>query len=528
MAWGFIGLSALIGIGLGGLLGLVIYQLYYSFLIHQAQAEVAEIQQESRDHKTAIQEDEKEQMQAIELELWTKYEPDMIKFEEKIENLTDIQNEQKTKHERISREMQKRRSDLENTFRSKRQVFQKIESRIQNKQNEGKSFQKDMATTLLNRLGRNYDEAMQQQTEQMIAEATTDSHKMIERQVENVQMHAEPMAKRLLDISIDRFARPYCAERGIAPVYFPDAHARKNFCDSQGLNAKTVSQLCGCDLVIEDEMEMIGVAGFDPVRRELTRRVLERLMKEKKTINPEGIKRIYENIKTELFRSIQKDGENIAREMGCQDFHPETKMMLGSLRYRYSFTQNQHFHVAEVGWLSGLLAHELRANSKVARRSGVLHDIGKAMDHQMEGGHAMIGADFIEKRKESAEVTHNVRAHHFDVAPNTDEAFLLIAADAVSGARPGARRSTMETYNQKVSELQEIARSFAGVTDCFVLNGGRECRILVNSRQVDDHKALEMSANIAKRIEEECNYPGQIRVVVVRETIVTESTRAAN
>ncbi len=528
MAWDLIALGVFLGLSLGGLLGWGLYRLYCSFIVLQAQSEVLEIQQESKDLKATLLEEEKEQMQAIELELWTKHEPDLIKFEEKIENLTDIQNEQKTKHERVRSEMQKRRSDLENTFRNKRQAFQKIESRIEDKELQAKALQKDMATNLLSRLQLEHDAAVTKQADNMVLEAQADSHKMIERRVEQVQSQAEQMAKRLLDIAIDRFARPYCPERGIGPVYFPDAHARKLFCDPQGLNAKTVSQLCGCDLVVEDQMEMIGVAGFDPVRRELTRRVLERLMKEKKAINPDVIKRVYENHKKELFRTIQQDGESVAREMGCQEFHPEIKMLLGSLRYRYSFTQNQHFHVAEVGWLAGLLAHELRGNFQSARRSGVLHDIGKAMDHQMEGGHAMIGADFIEKRGEVAEIVHNVRAHHFDTQPNTDEAFMLIAADAVSGARPGARRSTMETYNQKVSELQEIARSFAGVTDCFVLNGGRECRILVNSRQIDDHKALEMSANIAKRIEEECNYPGQIRVVVVRETIVTESTKVAN
>jgi ribonuclease Y len=199
---------------------------------------------------------------------------------------------------------------------------------------------------------------------------------------------------------------------------------------------------------------------------------------------------------------------------------------MGSLRFRYSFTQNQYFHCGEVGWLCGLLASELGSVPiKKARRSGMLHDLGKAMDHELEGGHAVIGADFISKRNEAPDIIHAVRAHHYDEQPSTDMAFLVIAADAISGARPGARRSTMESYNQKVTELERIAKSHRGVIDCFVLSGGRECRVLVNGREVNDMQSLQLSQKIARQIEEECNYPGQIKVVVVRETYVAESTK---
>lgn len=198
--------------------------------------------------------------------------------------------------------------------------------------------------------------------------------------------------------------------------------------------------------------------------------------------------------------------------------------MMGSLRFRYSFTQNQYFHCGEVGWLCGLLSSELGMDIKIGKRSGVLHDIGKSMDHAIEGGHAVIGANFIAKRGESPEVVHNVRAHHYDETPNSVHAFLVIAADAMSGGRPGARRSTLESYAQKITELQEIARSFEGVTDCFVLSGGRECRVYVNNKKISDRDALGLSMKIAAKIEKECNYPGQIKVVVVRETIVQEHT----
>ncbi len=230
--------------------------------------------------------------------------------------------------------------------------------------------------------------------------------------------------------------------------------------------------------------------------------------------------------KQDLYRQIKRDGDLIAKEIKQEDLHPEIKQMMGSLRYRYSFTQNQYFHCGEVGWLCGLLASELGGvETQRARRSGLLHDLGKSMDHAKDGGHAVIGADFIEARNEKPDVVHAVRAHHFDEQPSTDMAYLVIAADAISGARPGARRSTIETYTQKVTELEAIAKSFDGVTDCFILSGGREVRVLTDSHMIDDSKALTLSEQIATRIENECNYPGQIKVVVVRQTVMTESTR---
>lgn len=199
--------------------------------------------------------------------------------------------------------------------------------------------------------------------------------------------------------------------------------------------------------------------------------------------------------------------------------------MLGALRYRYSFAQNQHFHVAEVGWLCGLLSSELGLSIPHGRRAGILHDIGKAMDHAKEGGHAVIGADFIKQHGEGPEVVHAVRAHHYDEQPSTDLAFLTIAADAISGARPGARRSTIDSYTQKMADLEKIGSSFDGVMATYILSAGREVRVLVDGAHIDDHKALQLSKDIAQKIEEECNYPGLIKVTVVRETHAVEYAR---
>ena len=349
----------------------------------------------------------------------------------------------------------------------------------------------------------------------------------LKAKAEEIKEHSEDLARQILDTVIARFARAYCGERGIPGVYFETPEQAQVLMDPAGKNLALISELTGCDLYVEEESQLIGVAGFDPVRREMTRRLLERLLKEKTLVSEKFIREKFEHIRKELVSLIKKDGDLLARELGLNNLHPEIRQMMGTLRYRYSFTQNQYFHCAEVGWLCGLLAQEIDAvDVRKARRAGMLHDLGKSMDHQLDGGHAMIGANFIEARNEAPDIVHAVRTHHFDEQPSTNLAYLVIAADAISGARPGARRSTMETYTQKVTELDAIARSFDGVSDCYVLSGGRELRVMVNSKKVNDLKAMQMGSQIAHRIEEECNYPGQIKVIVVRETLAQETTRA--
>ncbi|MEK6554954.1 MAG: HD domain-containing protein [Bdellovibrionota bacterium] len=254
------------------------------------------------------------------------------------------------------------------------------------------------------------------------------------------------------------------------------------------------------------------------------RATVEALTKEQ-NVNEKRMGEVFERVKKELFKKILRDGERIAKELGADTLHPEIKNMMGALRYRYSFTQNQHFHCAEVGFLCGLLAAELDVSVKSARRAGLLHDIGKAMDHSQDGGHAVIGADFIEQHGEVEEIVHAVRAHHFDETPSTDLAYLVIAADAISGARPGARRSTAATYTQKVEGLTTIAQGFKNVTDTHVLSAGREIRVYVDGQSVDDMGALNMSKEIALKIETDMAYPGQIKVTVVRQTQAIEYAR---
>lgn len=518
--------SSLVSLALGALLGFVAYRLHQTSIRKDAQSEAEDIIQEAKDEAELKLLEEKERIQEIEVELWSKDEKKMLETEERIEELEELAQEKKQKADnRYSQERQKA-VQFENEIKEGEQKVLEMDQSLQKVRLEYKKLEEEMARKLATRLDMAPEQAREELIQQLIQESEKRAYETAQAEEEDTKEHAEQMAKEILNTALMRFARPYCPERGIAPVYFETPEQRRILVDEKGENLKALSEVTGCDIIVENEMEMIGVAGFDPVRRELTRRTLERCLKEKKPLNADTIRRIAENQKREILGQIKRDGDNVAKELKLEGLHPEIRQMMGSLRFRYSFTQNQYFHCAEVGWLAGLLASELKGTEiKKARRSGLLHDLGKAMDHELEGGHAVIGADFIQKRNEAPDIVHAVKAHHYDEQPSTDMAFMVIAADAISGARPGARRSTIESYNQKVTELEAIARSFDGVTDCYILSGGREVRVLVNSRKIDDTASLKLSRDIATRVENECNYPGQIKVVVVRETLVTETTK---
>lgn len=517
-------LYSLFGLGLGASLGWLAFRGLRNFRINGAQTEAQALLDDVAEYLELRALEEKELLQEIELELWTKSEDVLLNHEEKIQELTDLVEEKKARVEQILQSHRQRALDFEKEILEQENTLKQLQERHRETILSIKNLKHELSLKLGERSKVPLLEVKQQLILDLENEMRLWAQNWIDFQVSEANEHAEVRAKDVLDSSLNRFIRVYCPERGIGAVHFPDSQVRKLFCNPEVENFKAIQESCGCDIIVDDTMDWVGVAGYDPVRRELTRRTLEKVFKEKKNINPEFIRRTAENQKKELFRQIRQDGENLARELKLENLHSETKQMMGSLRYRYSFTQNQYFHCGEVGWLCGLLAADLNLDIKKARRSGMLHDIGKSMDHVMDGGHAVIGADFIAARGESSEIVHNVRAHHFDEQPSSDTAFLVIAADAISGARPGARRSTLESYNQKVTELQDIARSFDGVVDCIILNGGRECRVMVNGRRVDDSGTLDLSHKIARRIEEECSYPGQIKIVVVREILSSETT----
>ncbi|PWU19137.1 MAG: ribonuclease Y [Bdellovibrio sp.] len=522
------GLSLLfLALVLGALPAFLTDRLVRRSRLKAAQLAAQEILDQTREEVELQELERKERTQEIEDEVRRRVEGEMLAIEERIEDLESLIEERRQKMDQRVHQEKSRLGQEEREVNLYGDKVKVLENRFAQRKSRNESAVKEIVDRLCKKLEQGKEAYVEKLGQQMIEETELGASRLLSSIEEETQEYVEDYAKLVLDRALSRFHRPYCPERGIPPVYFANAEQRKFLVDANGHNLQTLAECTGCDVIVDETMDLVGVAGFDPVRRELTRRVLERCLKERKPIKPEFIRRTCENIKRELFSLIRIDGDSLAKELRLEGLHPEVRQMMGSLRYRYSFTQNQYFHCGEVGWLCGLLAQELgTVDFKKARRSGMLHDLGKSMDHELEGGHAVIGANFIQARGEAPDIVHAVRAHHYDEAPSTDMAFLVIAADAISGARPGARRSTMESYNQKVTELETIAKSFEGVTDCIILNGGRECRVVVNSRLVDDLKALTLTRKIADRIQEECNYPGQIKVVVVRETVVAEMTKS--
>lgn len=502
-------------------------------ILNEAREEAQDLLKDAQEQSNTEEQERLERIKEIEFETWADIEEQHLALEQKCEELETKVSDKKILHEEKYKTLRASLMLKENELRDN-------SIRLTTRQNEINKIiatknetEENLRNDLTVKTKLQISDVVAEIKTKLIEQAQSDYDKIAEFIEQETKEFAEQKVKRILALCIDRFHKEMSTERGISASYFPTEEIRKTFCENLKENVHTIQSISGCDIHIEetpdpDRWDSIQIIGYDPVRRELTRRIFERIFrdmeKHKRKPNSQDLRKVCENLKTELLNQIKKDGDAICKELSLQNVHPEIRQVMGSLRFRYSYTQNQYFHCAEVGWFAGLLSAELGLDIKKSRRAGMLHDLGKALDHELDGSHAVIGADFISSRNESEEVIYAVRAHHHDVPPTQDMDFIVIAADAISGGRPGARRSTVETYTQKVSGLQEISHRFAGVTDVFVLNGGRECRVLVNSKIVDDPAALKISQQIAKTIEDEMQYPGHIKVVVVRETITTEST----
>ncbi|HMN68645.1 MAG TPA: Rnase Y domain-containing protein [Bdellovibrionales bacterium] len=512
------------GLLLGGVLTLAALAWVRGRHRRFAEEEAKELIDSAKKDSEAAMEELKLQMEEVGEEAFGKFEKEtrrLVQRNDEFEETLD-EREAKGKAELLTREqaLQRRQQLLHN----RQQKLQSVEARVNalrerarkqtnNLLEEAKHRSSVPAETLREQIGSRF--------EQQVRTRVTRQAQELEQEA---QLNAERDARKVLHLVLNRFARPYCPERGIGNVSFDSPEHKTRTFGADGQWIKHIEKLCGVDVVYNDQYHSATVMGFDPVRRELGRLVLEGVSKEKNP-NEQAIERVHDRAKKDLFKKILVDGNRVTGELRVPNMNDAVKNMLGALRYRYSFAQNQHFHVAEVGWLCGLMSSELGLNVQDGRRAGLLHDIGKAMDHSREGGHAVIGAEFIEEHGEKPEVVHAVRAHHYDEQPSTDLAFLTIAADAVSGARPGARRSTMDSYTQKMADLEKIGSSFPGVRDTYILSAGREVRVTVDGERVDDQKALQLSKQIAQKIEDELSYPGLIKVTVVRETQAVEFAR---
>ncbi|GAC1657872.1 MAG: ribonuclease Y [Candidatus Dormibacteraceae bacterium] len=359
----------------------------------------------------------------------------------------------------------------------------------------------------------------------MMAELEQELRNETARKVREAELasrdESEKRAREIVTEAIQRIAADQTAETSVSVLPLPSEDMKGRIIGREGRNIRALQQATGIDIIVDDTPEAVLISGFDPVRREVARVTLNKLIVDGR-IHPARIEETVAKARQEVQVRLKEEGEAAVLDVGLQGLHPEVVRHLGILRFRTSYGQQVLNHSKEVAHLAAMMAAEVGADIRIAKMAGLLHDIGKGIDHEIEGSHAVIGADLIQRHGVPAAVVHAVRAHHYDEEPQTIEALLLIAADAISAARPGARRETLEAYVKRLEKLEAIANSFAGVEQSFAIQAGREVRIVVRPQQIDDASAQLMARDIAKRIEQELQYPGQIRVTVVRETRAVE------
>ncbi|MDD4894234.1 MAG: ribonuclease Y [Candidatus Omnitrophica bacterium] len=343
----------------------------------------------------------------------------------------------------------------------------------------------------------------------------------IKRQEEELRSQVDKKAKEIISLAIQRCAAEHAVESTVSVVALPNDDMKGRVIGREGRNIRALEMATGVDVIIDDTPEAVTLSGFDTVRREIARLSLEKLISDGR-IHPGRIEEIVEKTKKEMDEKIREEGERAAFDVGVDNLHPELVKLIGRLKYRTSFGQNALQHSKEVAFLLGVMASEMGLDFKLARRIGLLHDIGKAVDHQVEGTHAKLGADLAKKYNESIEVVGAIEAHHEEAEPKSFYAVLAVAADAISAARPGARRETLETYIKRLEKLESIANLFKGVEKSFAIQAGREIRVIVQPEKIADGDAVNLARDIRKKIEEGMEYPGQIKVTVIRETRAIE------
>ncbi|MBE8162764.1 MAG: HDIG domain-containing protein [Bdellovibrionaceae bacterium] len=344
--------------------------------------------------------------------------------------------------------------------------------------------------------------------------------------LESLSVMAEKKAKNILHNGLNRFTMPYCPHRGIGIITFNSDEHFHFFCETHSHLFPKLESIC--ELTIKTTEQTVEVLTRDPMRRKWASDFLEKILFYKKPLQDGQMEEILKKQKNYLLKTIQDDGKKAFQKLQLKPLHNNILNVFGTLQYRYSFTQNQYAHCLEVGFLCGLLASEIDAEVKKYRLSGLLHDLGKAIDHNKQGGHAVIGADLLARHDVNPDVVYAIRSHHHDTPPKSSLDFLVIAADALSGARPGARRSTANSYNQKMDQLEEIGNSFNEITHTLVLNAGRELRVFVDSKRVSDKRILDLHKELVEKVETECKYPHQIKIMIIRKSSAIQKAGRAS
>jgi ribonucrease Y len=443
------------------------------------------------------------------------------------------------------REMRDRRREIaaieqklearEETFEKRQEAFERREADLNRRDQSLRTREKsltdkeevlqahiDEARTKLEAVaGLTREEAKRSLMDEMIGQARTDAAKHIRIVEEEAREEADRRAKRVIAIAIERLAGEFVAERTVSVIALPNDEMKGRIIGREGRNIRAIEAATGVDIIIDDTPEAVVISCHNPIRREIARVALQQLISDGR-IHPGRIEEVVRKAEQQVEESIREAGQRAIIEVGVHGIHPELVKLLGMLKYRYSYAQNVLMHSIEAAFIAGAMAAELGLNEKQARRAALLHDIGKALTHEVEGSHALIGGEIARKYGESAKIVNAIAAHHEEVKAETILAPIVDAADALSGARPGARREVLESYVKRLEDLETIAKSFKGVEKCFAVQAGREMRVIVEPSQISDEDTSMLARDVARKIETDMTYPGQIRVTVIRETRATE------
>lgn len=420
----------------------------------------------------------------------------LIQKEENLERKLDTMEKKEKDLERKHQEIDDKRNEIESVLNKQMEELQKISELTK-------------------------EDAKKQLLSEMEHQLTAEKANLVRNMENQIKETADKTAKEVIGYAIQKCAADHTSETTVSIVALPNDDMKGRIIGREGRNIKTLETLTGIDLIIDDTPEAVVISGFDPLRREVARIALEKLIEDGR-IHPAKIEEMVEKAKEEINQIIKEEGERAILETGVVSLPQDLTLLIGKLKYRTSYGQNVLNHSIEVSNLARIMAEELGLDATLARRAGLLHDIGKALDHDMEGTHVELGVEVLRKYKENENVINCVQAHHGDVEPKTIEAVLIQAADAISASRPGARRETLEAYIKRLEQLENIADSFEGVDKSFAIQAGREIRIIVKPEKVDDNQMTLMARDIAKKVEDEMEYPGQIKVNVVRETRVID------
>ena len=447
--------------------------------------------------------------------------------EEILKNRSEYEKEEKSRRADLQRQENRLQQKEENLDRKTEALEKREESLAQkhaaiDKENEEIKVIKRSQTEMLERIsGFTAEEAKAYLIAQVEAEVTHETALKIKEVESRMKEECEARAREVVAQAIQRCAADQVAEMTVSVVPLPNDEMKGRIIGREGRNIRTIETLTGVDLIIDDTPEAITVSCFEPVRREIARLALEKLIADGR-IHPTHIEEMVEKARREVENTIKAEGERAVFECGVRNLHPELVKMLGRLHYRTSYGQNVLQHSIEVSHIAGMMASELGADVQAAKRAGLLHDLGKAVDHELEGTHVSLGVEFARKYKEREDIIHAIEAHHNDVEPRTVVACLVQAADAISAARPGARRENLENYIKRLEQLETITGSYPGVDKAYAIQAGREVRVMVRPEQVSEDQMVILARDLAKKIEEEMEYPGQIKVHVLRETKVIE------